>query len=166
MEEEVYEEFLKNLSKKIDLKKNGSFSKLIEERDRFLVVGILEKENNFVKICSVSWKKKSFSRWWQEEKNKIPYNLNFKKSDFNMTELMQSQCKDDTWTKLPSYPDGRIKAVSFYYSGYMIVWGGISVDDFTPINTRFKYDLSAANWTEMSTINALTPRFDFGYVLQ
>ncbi len=47
MEEEVYEEFLKNLSKKIDLKKNGSFSKLIEERDRFLVVGLLEKGKKY-----------------------------------------------------------------------------------------------------------------------
>jgi len=160
-----FENFLNNLTKKFNLKGEsklqiGSISKIIEDREGIRVLGILDKGNGYIKICSSFWKKKRFHKWWEEVEGKLSYNLNFKKGNFKMPNLRSGSCKDDTWYKIAGPPDERYGCASLVSGTNLIIWGGIN-EELIPVNTGFKYDSSSDSWSEISSVNAPSPRKNF-----
>ena len=116
------------------------FSNLQEDDERFYAVAVLSRSASRIRVAVAEWEKRSFDRWWSDEK--AGFSAEVKETAYafqaaKLTETPQSTCTDDTWRPTKALPEGTGGHTAIWTGAEMIVWGGS--DGVNQLNTGSRF---------------------------
>jgi len=131
----------------------GKLSTLKEDMHNFYVIAILEKADTQIKIASVSWKKNSFDRWWENESALISTRIQEPQFEYSLPIIALQNCTADTWESTAYVPRPRSNFSTVWTGTEMIVFGGLD-ENMLPQGSGGKYNPATDQWEPLSIFNA------------
>lgn len=135
-------------------------SRLLEDEERYYVIVVLQKEDAFLRLATVEWKKQTFDEWWSTARQQVRAEIAIPDFAFALSyPSLDSLASTDSWFPTDaSAPTPRGIHVAVWTGTEMIIWGGR--DFLTKFNTGGRYLPSTNTWAAggTSTIGAPTER--------
>ncbi len=131
----------------------GTLSSLHEDETRYYAVAVIEKNNDQLKLATVSWLKQPCESWLARAENKVATTMTLPNSDYHLPTMPDGTgCRQDLWRATAGPPDGRSSHTAIWTGTEMIVWGGLSRG--ADINSGGRYTPATDTWIATSNTNA------------
>jgi len=128
-------------------------SSLLEERDSFYAVAILDKGEDHLTTATVSWSKQSFDSWWAEQRDAMTAAIVVPDGPYKLDVPESPPCEDDTWRQTHvAPPEGREDLTAIWTGTEMIVWGGVGRSG--QLASGGRYNPATDSWTPTSIAGA------------
>ncbi len=126
---------------------------VVEDDASFSVLAILDQGPGYVKTATVTWPKKPFDAWWDENRATLAVEVSAC-SDPSLTPYRlvspTSGCLEDTWAPTRfGVPDSRAGHTAVWTGVEMIVWGGYQ-SPLTQVRIGGRYDPATDTWAPIS----------------
>ncbi|OGF68133.1 MAG: hypothetical protein A2Y62_19480 [Candidatus Fischerbacteria bacterium RBG_13_37_8] len=137
----------------------GRITNLQENAEYYFLRTVLKQTIDSITVASISWKKKSFDEWWQEEKQLFPTQINVPEFKYTLPEISEYACVNDSWSPVRDDLIERSDHTAVWTGTEMIVWGGKIPGTATAYtDTGGRYNPSTDTWTYLPLTNAPTAR--------
>lgn len=109
--------------------KRGQIGPLTEDREKLRVVALLDRDEGYTKVASVTWHKRDFADWWREQRETWPADGIESVQGLKLAPPKSgAELLAEGWWNLPNIPGMTLSARyghAIVWTGVMyIVWGG------------------------------------------
>jgi N-acetylneuraminic acid mutarotase len=132
-------------------------SSIQEDERRFHVLAVLEVSPESLTLATVTWPKRAFDDWWQENASAFPAAPPVESVQVEpLPAIAPPGCTDDTWGATPFSPRGRDMHVMVWTGAELLIWGGDFVEGEKVRGGR--YDPATDTYRPIGWINEPTMR--------
>jgi N-acetylneuraminic acid mutarotase len=153
LDPDEWEDHVARLASKLgapaDALPTGRLSGIEETRDAFVVTAVLAQRDRHLVTASVTWPKRTFEAWWEEERAASGTGTALASGVFTLPVVPLTTCTNDTWRPTLSPIDGRYTHAAVWTGSEMIVWGGYGSSG--NLRTGGRYNPATDSWTQTST---------------
>src|SRR5437667_82298 len=127
--------------------KAGVVSSLQEDESRYYVTSVIKKNNDRLKLATVSWVKEPLESWLARIESHMPAIMAAPGGDYSLPKILEGGCTDNTWAATAAPPEARSRHTAVWTGSEMIIWGGLSHESFQDLNTGGRYNPNTDSWT-------------------
>ncbi len=140
--------------------KKGAISRLQEDDHRYYVIGVIDHDEDHLRLAVIEWLKEPFDSWraGYESRPLNPSPGTLAEYTLPPVSAPGSECNDDSWRPTLNLPGARHGHTAVWTGSAMIVWGGIFNGPPGYLNSGERYDPATDIWTPISVANAPTAR--------
>jgi len=99
---------------------------LQEDESRYYVTSVIKKNNDRLKLATVSWVKEPLESWLARIESHMPAIMAAPGGDYSLPKILEGGCADNTWAATAAPPEARSRHTAVWTGSEMIIWGGQS----------------------------------------
>ena len=131
-------------------------SSLQEDESRYYVTSVIKKNNDRLKLATVSWVKEPLESWLARIESHMPAIMAAPGGDYSLPKILEGGCADNTWAATAAPPEARSRHTAVWTGSEMIIWGGQSNGGL--LDTGGRYNPATDTWTFTNSSGAPTAR--------